>query len=213
MTLFKYDSLRTAAWCLLAIRVVMTIANHGNILALNTFHGQTNASILTSGVLELFGYIVSAYCTLNFRRKNVLKTTYVIIGVVYLSMYLLGLRVSEIDIDTTHGIVIFILIVGRLAVCVGYATILLYIVEVMPTTLRHHAHGLYSAVTYFVLIFLEGAVVSLRAGGFHPQFWLGLIFIFLWQVMTYIPETQTIDLLDQIKEEDVYLMNTEMVLR
>lgn len=211
MTLFKYDSLKATAWALLIVRTFMSIANQGSILSINSFHGHTNSSVLTSGVVQLFGYLIAAFTTLTFRRKPALKTTYIIIGVIYLAFYLLGIRLHEVDIDEVHGFIIFLVIFGRLAVCVGYSTMLIYITEVMPTTIRHHAHGLFACVAYFMMIFIDSLVVTMRKNEMYPQFWMGLIFIALWQVMTYIPETQGHALYEQIKEEDSSLMNREMI--
>jgi MFS transporter, OCT family, solute carrier family 22 (organic cation transporter), member 4/5 len=211
MTLFKYDSLKATSWALLFVRVALSIANQGSLLSINSFHGHTNATVFTSGLVQLFGYLVAAFTNLTFRRKPALKATYIIIGVIYLCFYLLGIRVHEIDIDEAHGFIIFLLIVGRIAVCVGYSTMLIYITEVMPTTLRHHAHGLFACAAYFSMIFIDNLVNTMRRNEMYPQFWLGLIFIALWQVMTYIPETQGHALYEQIKEEDSSLMNDEMI--
>mmetsp|Transcript_7018 Transcript_7018/g.6255 ORF Transcript_7018/g.6255 Transcript_7018/m.6255 type:complete len:91 (+) Transcript_7018:1033-1305(+) len=90
MTLFKYNSLKMAAWVLLSFRILVTIVNHGNVLALNKFHDTTTESLMIDGVVEAFGYFFSCYAVLNFHRKNVLKTSFGVIGTVYILLSLAG---------------------------------------------------------------------------------------------------------------------------
>lgn len=84
MTLFKYDSLKSSAWVLLLLRVIITIANHGNVLALNKFHDTRADNLLIDGIVEVFGYLFSCYVVLNVHRKNVFKTSCITIGTIYI---------------------------------------------------------------------------------------------------------------------------------
>jgi len=210
MTLFKYASLKTPAWILLIFKIFITMANHGNLLAIDTFYPDYNQNLLTSGVIEVFGFILSAYCVLNFRRKVMFKTVFTTIGVVYLLFWLTGNKAGEINFNQNSAFIIMLVIIGRLAVCIAYGNILVYICEVVPTSVRHYAFGLFTSASYFVLMFWANLVLALRAKGLSPQFAVGVIFICFWQLMSYVPETLNHPLLEQIKEEDELLLNVEM---
>jgi hypothetical protein len=206
MTLFKYPSLKMANWSLLAIFVVLSVPHQGNLLAFTHFSDNGPQSWLTCGIIELFSYIVSAYCVLNFRRKMIMKTSFVIVGAVYILFFFAGARANDVDIHHSAGIAILLLIIGRIATCIGYGTLLIYITEVVPTSIRHLAYGLFTAVGAFAMIFLDNFVQSMRSNGFSPQFWVGCIVIALWFTITYLPETFNKPLLEEIKEEDEFQM-------
>ena len=178
-TLFKYPSLKKPCWCLCAIYVLLSIPHQGNLIALTHFSNDGPQSLMTCGIIELFSYIISAYCCLNFRRKMILKTTFVCIGSVYILFLTTGQIASEIDIHHSDGFSILLLLIGRISTSVGFATLNIYITEVIPTSVRHFAYALYTAVTSFAYIFLDNFIISMRSAGFHPQFCLGVIIICL----------------------------------
>ncbi|RZJ85649.1 MAG: hypothetical protein EOO20_19895, partial [Chryseobacterium sp.] len=99
MTLCKYPALRTPTWVILVFWILFTIANHGTVLALKHFNDSPQESLLTVGVVELFGYIIGGYCCLNFRRKSILRFSFITIGVVYLLFGIINQRPGDIDID------------------------------------------------------------------------------------------------------------------
>lgn len=210
MTLFKYTSLKTPCWILLVFKIFITISNLGNILAIDTFYPDYNQNLLTGGVIEVFGYVLSAYCVLNFRRKPMFKAAFTTIGAVYILFYFCGVKAGEINFNQNSQFVIFLVVIGKLAVCIAYGNILVYICEVIPTSVRHFAFGLFTAASYFVLMFWANLVIGLRSKGFSPQFLVGVVFLCFWQLMHYVPETLNHPLLEQIKEEDELLLNVEM---
>lgn len=211
MTLCKYPSLRNATWTLLACWIFITIANHGTVLALKHFNDTPQESLLTVGVVEMFGYILAGYCCLNFRRKTILKTTFVITGMVYILLALDGVRPGDIDIDTAGGMNVFLLVVGRGSVCVAIGTMYIFITEVYPTSVRHFGLGFFMSMAYMALIFMMNLIEPMRSIGLRPSLIVGIVNVGLVYFMKYVPETQKQKLVDYIKEEDDMLLNMELV--
>ena len=136
----------------------------------------------------------------------ILKTSFVLVGTIYILFFVSGIRANEVDIHDSRGLAVLLLILGRVGTCIGYATTLIYITEVVPTSIRHFAYGLFQAITAFAMIFLDNFVISMRSGGHSPQFIVGALVICLWFTITYLPETFNKPLLEEIKEEDEFQM-------
>lgn len=58
--------------------------------------------------------------------------------------------------------VVGLIFIARIAICAAMGNLFVYLIEVMPTSLRHFAFGLYSAAAYFVIIFTSSLVSTLR---------------------------------------------------
>lgn len=153
---------------MLLYRIVMTIANHGNVLALNTFNDNVSQSMLTDGVVELFGYVFSCYASMHFKRRGLFQLIFFVLGVIYVLFVLLGERPSDMDIDTANGITITLLVVGRWAVSVGFGTLWVYTCEVIPTSVRHFAFGVNSSLAYLTLFILSFLIPFLRDNHVSP---------------------------------------------
>jgi len=58
--------------------------------------------------------------------------------------------------------VLALLFIGRIAICAAFGNLFVYITEVVPTSVRHFAFGLYAAAAYFAIIFVSAFVGALR---------------------------------------------------
>jgi len=211
MTLCKYPALRTPTWVILVFWILFTIGNHGTVLALKHFNDSAQESLLTVGVVELFGYIIAGYCCLNFRRKSILRFAFIVGGFVYIIFALVNQRPGDIDIDTAGGMMVLLLVLGRGAVCIGIGTMYVYITEVYPTSVRHFGFGFFTASSYLALIFVMNMVEPLRDIGLRPSFLVGVAYIGMIWMLKYVPETQKNKLVDYINEEDDLLLNKQHI--
>jgi len=211
MTLCKYPSIRESTWVLLVFWIFTNMGNHGTELALKNFNDNLDENLLTSGVVELFGYILAAYCCLNFRRKSILRFAFITTGIVYILLALQGVRPGDIDIDSSGGFAVLLLVIGRGAVCIGIGTLYVYITEIYPTSVRHFGFGFFMATSYLSLIFVMNLIDPMRAIGLRPSLIVGIVDIGLILLLKYLPETQKMKLVDYIKEEDDLLLNMEMI--
>jgi len=210
LTLFQYKSIRKTSLILLSLRVFLTIANHGNVLSLNTFHTEASQSLLTDGVIELFGYVFASYCSLRVKRRALFRTMFFAIGFIYIAFCAIGVRPSEIEIEKAKGFVILLLVVGRWAICIASGVLFVYNCEAIPTNVRHFSFGLNVSVAYLVILVLDGLDGLFRDTHLIFQFLFGLVFFAHIKLTEEMPETYGKPLPDVIREEDDLLVNIEM---
>lgn len=211
LTLFQYKSLTRISVILILYRTMLTIANHGNPLALNTFGPNLSKSLLTDGVIELFGYGLANYYSLKLRRRDIFKLVFQLMAGVYAALFVVGVKPTEVDVDKSPGIVVAIVVVGRWTVCVGFACLYVYICEVIPTTVRHFSFGINTSLSYFALFIFSRIDDQIKVGHNSILLFIGILFFILSRLSEELEETFRQSIYDEIREEDdFYLMNLEL---
>jgi len=93
------------------------------------------------------------------------------------------------DIDTSSGLFITLLVFGRWAVSIGFGTLWVYTCEVIPTSVRHFAFGVNSSLAYLTLFVLSLVGPFLREYFFSPMLIVGIGSLILVKVASKLPET------------------------
>ena len=186
-SLFRFNSIR--------IRVIF-VSIIWSIISLSYFisaKGQLDSSrsytfnIALAGVIEIIAYLSSVATNINLRRLFVIKRLLIVSAFFHLCFYFIQPQHNYTGFS--KGIIITLWIIIRLLMSYGNTFIVIYSIELFPTSIRHFALGMLGFITklMYMLSFIFDKFFSERY--IHPNFVLGLLMVGAYFLIPKLRET------------------------
>lgn len=132
-------------------------------------------NIALAGVIEIIAYLSSVATNINLGRLFVIKRLLVVSAVVHLCFYFIQPRDDYTGFSKVIILILGILI--RLLMSYGNTFLVIYSIELFPTSIRHFALGMLGFITklMYMLSFIFDSFFSSRY--IHPNFVLGALMV------------------------------------
>ena len=91
------------------------------------------------GVIEIIGYLISAYLSLQFERKKIIKYVLVFTSITHIIFFFFS---EDYNKEWQIKALYFFISIVRIAVAGIYCFINVYIIEAFPTSVRHLVYAL-----------------------------------------------------------------------
>lgn len=139
------------------------------------------------GLGELIAYLYSGYLSLRHPRKNIIRGILIVGGVIHLAFF------AFLGADKTHFFVKIMsfssILTLRLAISSGNCIFNVYIAEVYPTSVRHHAFGYFGLCTKLIAIFAPPFVELCESFKISPFIPLSFFFFLGIPALSKLRET------------------------
>lgn len=204
-SLFKYNSLR--------IRSVIFLYFYG-LFSMGAFFAYNNYTIISQdvylnhmahGFIKLIGYLLGGYLILNYQRKLILKNLLFVMGTCNILLFIYSFN-QKFSLE-----LIILNLIAQIAIDTAFPLLLVFVVEVYPTMVRHYAIALFLAFSILIIIPSKGILLFFGSVGALASVPLGILALIGIGVMNKLRETFGLGLKENIVEENDALLNNEII--
>lgn len=180
-------------WSLISLSYFISANNYINPQKSVTFN------IAFAGVIEIIAYMFSMVTSLNYGRVYFIKRLLMAAALVHLLYYFVQPHVNYMGF--AKGCVMGLDIAVRILMSIGNTFLVIYAIELFPTSIRHFALGILGFMTklMYMLSFIFNNFFQER--NINSNFVLGLLFAGSYFLTVKLRETKDTSFKDNLSED------------
>jgi len=210
--LFKYKSLAVVTIAGSYMYFTIQLVYYGAIFALNNLAGDLYVNSVLIALAEFLGYVASVPIIRKFKRKISFVVSFLLAGLASLSFIIFEIPSScnqSGEACWQKDIQIFLAMITRLMVSIGFLIIYLYLNELYPTPVRSLGTGFCTFSGRLGSITSPLLVNALTRSGINPWIAFGFFSVVAAAVSLAMRETFGMPLQNEIQEDREDRMKSE----